>query len=380
MKLSKILLGISALAFLGVSCSSSTYDPTPTPGPTGEIQLVTTTNFIQADGQDAATLSVWLDGKDITSTASIFLETAPGTPLAAPSFTADKTGDYVLYASKDAMISEKITVRALTEIPALPTDAQPDKYSDFKRRVLAVDITGTGCQFCPFVIGAMREVEASDYADKVVFVAAHSYNSSDPMYNLEAQYLTTALGCSGSAPWVVYDLRKSVKHSNSGSIEANIPQIKNYIDNELEDTEAVTGLSMTSKKVGDEIVVTVAVKVGKDARYKVGAWLLESGIKAAQVNKGAPGDYGTHDHALRTGNIASSNDAMGQYLGLGKGEYKAGTTVKHVFSLSCKDSYVVENLTVVAMVNTPDVEGSAKFYTNNVISGAVGSSVAFQYK
>lgn len=379
MKISNILLGLSAIAFLGISCSSSDDPaPTPTPSPTGEIQLVPSTNFIEADGTDAATLTVWLDGADITSQASIYLESAPETPLTSPSFTATQTGDYVLYASKDAKISEKITIRAVAEIPALPADAQPDKYDGFKRRILAIDHTGTGCGFCPFVIGALREIEKSDYADKVVFVAGHSYNSSDPMYTIEAQYLAQAMGVTGY-PWVSYDLRKNVKTSNTGSIQGNVTQMKMYIDNELEDAEAVAGLSVATKKVGNEIIVTIGAKVGKDARYKVGAWLLESGIKASQVNNGAPGDYGTHDHALRTGNIKSTNDAMGQYLAL-SGEFKAGNTLKHVISLPLKDTYVTDNMTVVVVINTPDVEGSAKFYTNNVVSCPVGETVAFEYE
>ena len=89
MKISNILLGLSAIAFLGISCSSSDDpEPTPTPPATGDIQLVPSTNFIQADGTDAATLTVWLDGADITSQASIYLESAPETPLTSASFTA----------------------------------------------------------------------------------------------------------------------------------------------------------------------------------------------------------------------------------------------------------------------------------------------------
>lgn len=377
MKLSKILLGLSALAFLGVSCSSSD-GPGPQPGPTEGIQLVPSTNFIQADGTDASTFTVLLNGQDITSEASIFLKSAPQTPLASPRFTAAETGDYVFYASQGTNISPDVTIRALAEIPALPADAQPDKYDGFKRRVLAVDHTGTGCGYCPFVIGAIREIEKTDYADKVVFVAGHSYNSSDPMYTLEAQYLAQAMGVTGY-PCVSYDLRKNVKTSNTGSIAGNTTQMSTYVDNELEAAKAVAGLSFASKKVGNELIVTIGAKIGEAGRYKVGAWLLESGISATQSNYGAPGDYGTHDHALRTGNISSTNDVMGQYLGL-SGTYPANSTVKHVVSLPLKDGYVLDNMTVVVMINKPDVEGSAKFYTNNVISAPVGQSVAFQYE
>lgn len=380
MKLSSILLGLSALAFLGVSCSSSDDNggDGPSVEPTGNIQLVPSTNFIQADGTDAATFTVMLDGADVTSSASIFLKSAPQTPLAAPKFTATQTGDYVLYASLDAKISSDVTIRAVTEIPALPADQQPDKFTGFKHRILTIDHTGTGCGYCPFIIGAIREVESSNYADKVVFVAGHSYNSSDPMYTIEAQYLAQAMGVTGY-PHVDYDLRKAVKHSNTGTIAGNTAQIKTFIDNELEDFEAVAGLSMTSKKVGNEIIVTIGAKIGADARYKVGAWLLESGITATQSNYGAPGEYNTHDHAFRTGNIGSTNDVMGQYLGL-SGEYKTGSIVKHVISLPLKDNYVVDNMTVVVMINKPDVEGSAKFYTNNVISAPVGESVSYEYE
>lgn len=156
--------------------------------------------------------------------------------------------------------------------------------------------------------------------------------------------------------------------------------MKTYIDNELEDAEAVAGLSVATKKVGNEIIVTIGAKVGKDARYKVGAWLLESGIKAAQVQQRRSWRL---RHArpwrLRTGNIKSTNDVMGQYLAL-SGEFKAGNTLKHVISLPLKDTYVTDNMTVVVMINTPDVEGSAKFYTNNVVSCPVGETVAFEYE
>lgn len=381
MKLSRILLGLSALAFLGVSCSSGNDEPGPGPiVPTEGIQLVPSTNFIQADGTDASTFTVLLDGRDITSEASVYLKSAPQTPLASPSFTATETGDYVFYASQGTNISPDVTIRALAEIPALPTDAQPDKYDGFKRRVLAVDHTGTGCGYCPYVIGAIREIEKTDYADKVVFVAGHSYNSSDPMYTVEAQYIAQAMGLKGY-PTVTYDLRKGVNTGATGNIPSTVTQMTNTIDNQLEDSETVTGLSVSSKKVGNEIIVTIGAKIGADGRYKVGAWLLESGITATQSNYGAPNDYdyNIHDHALRTGNITSTNDVMGQYLGL-SGTYKAGSTAKHVISLPLKDNYVVDNMTVVVMINKPDVEGSAKFYTNNVISAPVGQSVAFQYE
>lgn len=376
MKLSRILLGLSALAFLGVSCSSGSDNPTPEP--TGNIELVPSTNFIQADGTDATTFTVMLDGRDITSESSVFLKSAPQTPLASLNFTATETGDYVFYASQGTNISPEVTIRAVAEIPALPVDAQPDKFSGFKHRILAVDHTGTGCGYCPYVIGAIREIEQSDYADKVVFVAGHSYNGSDPMYTVDAQYIAQAMAITGY-PSVTYDLRKGVKTNASGSIAGTTAQMKTAIDNQLEDTEVVAGLSVSSKKVGNEIIVTIGAKIGAEGRYKVGAWLLESGITATQSNYGAPGEYNTHDHALRTGNITSTNDVMGQYLGL-NGTYAANSTAKHVISLPLKDNYVVDNMTVVVMINKPDVEGSARFYTNNVISAPVGESVAYEYE
>ena len=240
---------------------------------------------------------------------------------------------------------------------------------------------GTGCGYCPYMINALYQV-ANDATlnSKVVFSAAHLFNESDPAYLSASATLDNAMGIT-SFPNLVVDLNKSTK-----GVQPMFADVSNAINTALSRVAVKGGISVSSKYYADEeyIVVTATVKAKEAGEFRVGAWLLEDGIKANQGNNGIsalPGvDFNTHNNCIR---IADSQATANVFSGYTLGDIEAGATASREFAFKLKPNgtggkknWNHDNLRVIVFITTKEGEN---WYVNNVVMAPKEGSVAFEY-
>ena len=158
---------------------------------TADFRLVADKDVIQSNGQDASTLTVYLDGKDVTSDAVIYNDKSEEVTLTDGKFVATADGEYKFWAAygtystfdKSKDDSGMITVKAISvAVPDAVEDPQASNTS-FVHRAFLTQYTGTGCGYCPYMIKILRELMADQtIPNKAVLAAVHSYSNADPAY------------------------------------------------------------------------------------------------------------------------------------------------------------------------------------------------------
>lgn len=254
-----------------------------------------------------------------------------------------------------------------------PADSNPGKFDNFFKRTMIVDHTGTGCGYCPRIVASLNDIEKGADADKIVAVAAHTYNSSDPMYNTFATKYKNYCGVS-SYPTVNLDLRKTSDATFSGGTASEIVSKCDKLETKF---PAKVAIAASVELVGTEFKVYTGVKVGVTGSYNIGITVLEDDITAKQANNGYKGyDFNKHKHAVRGGFPASS--VTGEPLK--EGTINAGELIEKEFTVPVPAKTKAENARIVVYVACPDTEGGTKFYINNAVVCKPGSPVAFKYK
>ena len=152
-------------------------------------------------------------------------------------------------------------------------------------------------------------------------------------------------------------------------------KFQSEFEKSLTKKETVAGLSASCVSSDDCVVANCAVKVSKDGKYKLAAWLLEDGIQAHQSNfTGIAGNFNTHDNSLRNYYDESlRNDYSGKIL-----ELKEGEKGEYCFILKVDDSWQKQKMHVAVLVFAADAQGKYKV-VNNIIDCPINSSVPFEY-
>ncbi len=345
----------------------------------GELVLKATPAIILCDGEYASTLEATIGGKKVTDGLTIFDNKNNQVELSGMKFTTTVAGTYTFWASYGDKISNEVTITAVEEFPAateLPLDPNPNSTS-FVRKVMLVQYTGTGCQFCPFMVNCIKQMPAT-VSKHCILTAAHRFNQDDPAY-LTSAALEQTMAVSGF-PTLAVDM-----HSLSGYY--NYPAlIRGMIQEAIDREDAKVGIAACASYNDKSRMISIKaeVKAAVTGNYRIGAWLLEDGIKGKQVNGGAEGyDYDTHDNCIR---IADSKVTGTDYTGYYLGEIKAGEKMVYEFNptnMTLDASWKAENCHLVIFVTC---EGGKSDYTvnnwyvNNVVKCQLNGSVAYQYK
>ena len=376
-RLVSIFSAISLLALM------SACTPTPVPGgddkndqteggskPLGELTLTVDEPVIRADGQSAATFTVMVGETVVTEGVQFYDGNDKPVELPDMKFTTTVPGVYTFWVSYKTKFSDKVEVMAMSAmVPVIPTDPQPDS-SDFHRRSLLIQFTGTGCGYCPLMVNTIRRL-ASDtsYADKFVHTACHTYNDTDPAY-IQTN-LTGAMGV-GAYPSCIFNLDKTTLFQTNTSDAA----IKDYLDKKYGEGARV-GVAGACVTDGSQLVLRAGIKAGKAGSYRLAAWVLEDGIVGKQQNYMAKDEFGmgfdVHDNCIRAiyGQNASK-DFTGQTFNL-----EAGETGDMFVIFDMPSYWVQENLHVVVFASAQD---GTTYTVNNCIDIPVNSSAAFSYK
>ena len=369
------LLFIGALAFVGCEPDGNNDEPSRK-----GLILVADKTTIYDNGEDCATFTAYCDGATLTQGFQLYIGDEP---IEGNTFSSTEQGTFKIWASYGTLISQEVSINVVATpppAPVAPADPQPTK-TNFVRRVLLTQFTGTGCGYCPYMINALYQV-ANDATlnSKVVFSAAHLFNDSDPAYLTASATLDNAMGIN-SFPNLVVDLNKNTKN-----VQPMFVEISNAINTALSRVAVKGGISVSSKYYADEeyIVVNATVKAKEAGEFRVGAWLLEDGIKANQGNNGItalPGvDFNTHNNCIR---IADSQATPNVFSGYTLGNIEAGATASREFAFKLKPNgtgnkknWNHDNLRVIVFITTKEGDN---WYVNNVVAAPKDGSVAFEY-
>ena len=377
-KFSKLFLLVALL--LGGWSFSSCEEPDgiePTPIIKG-LFVYPSSSFIIADGEDETVLTVKFDGVDVTDSAFIYVNKKR---MKGNRFTTEVPGNYDFFASYKGKVSPVVTVNAANPAlyVALPEDSQADKFSDFQHKVLLTEATGTWCGYCPYMIAALELFgEKGSNRDKVVTVATHS---GDEFSNAasEAAIKAIVLNMSPSEqkdfglPSCFVNLNPITLVGTRLSANVDAENLNTMVGMELKE-DAYVGIAVATAVSVDSSVVGVraAVKIGKDGRYRINAWLIEDGVAAYQSGAEKVID---HMHILRGASCASP--IQGELLG----EACAyGDVIEYYYEFDVTKANVanVANCKVAVLVTTASGD-SSDFYVNNVVECHVGESVPFAY-
>ena len=368
----KKFICFAALAAIFLSGCSGTVDPGTDTGSgagdlEGSITLYVDNDIIIADGKYAANLTVLLMDRsgvehDVTSDVEIFREDSDS-PLADPAFMTSSEGTYSFYAVRGFDISNTVTVKAVTGVPALPEDTDPSAV-DFSHRMLLVQHTGNECPNCPALMETLKTLAGDEaYNQRYLHVASHSYNSSDKAYSSAAQTLSKNFNVH-NYPWLTYNLT-----AENGYY---LNDIKSAIDTYHKDA-AEAGVCVAARQVGSSIYAQVGLKAATAGKYRVAVWLLEDNIRSIQSGANASWQN-MHDNCLRE--MFGDPDRKSERIyGKPLGHLEAGQASDFIVALDLEPDWVAENCKLLIIA----VEGGGDYNLVNCTVCPVGGSVSYDY-
>ena len=344
---------------------------------TQKFYMLADKDVIQSNGTDISTLTVYLDGQDVTSEAVIYNEKDEPVSLADGKFTVTKDGEYKFWASygtymtknKDLDDNGLITVKAISvAVPSVAEDLQKSNTS-FVHRAFLTQYTGIRCGYCPYMIKILKQLIADKtIPDKAVLVACHSgYNQGDPAA------ISAPQAPGGNYPYLHIGMAQGFNHTQGASV------LYSLINSNIA-SDAAAGISANPVLYEDgTLVVRVSVKAAVDGNFRVGAWLLEDDIYAAQEDYDNVGDesYDTHNNCVRL--IDSRYDGL--WAGKHLGEIKAGKTAEKTFVMKVKltgsKPWKKENLHLALIVSKEEKDG---FAICNAVDVPIDKPTLFEYK
>ena len=337
---------------------------------TKDLVLTPDKTIIHADGKDAVTFVVTLGDKVIKE--GLIFSNEEGEIVNSVKdfkFVTSEVGEYQLRAEYKTKLSALVKIKALPmAIPESPVDPDAGNTS-FSRRVMLTYFTGTDCPNCPRVKDILKSLGSTDYASKYITTTCHQYGAGDPAY-FEGS-LPGAMGVAGY-PSITLNLKSSTTRPNS---QITLERLKSEIDDEL-DNETEAGVAANVIYKDGKVVVKAVVKAAVKGKYRVGAWLLEDGIKAPQSGAASQDEnhyHNIHDESLR---VADSKVSSLDWSGYALGTIDAGKTAEYVFAMDMKSNWVAQNCHVVVFVTS--MSGNS-YYVNNVIDVKLNESVSFEY-
>ncbi len=309
-----------------------------------------------------------------SSTPFTKLETMEVKGYTLPVFRSTTSGTFRFYAEYKVYQSAAVAVTVVDfAIPPRMEDPNPEKLN-FKRRVMLIDHTGVGCQYCPYMLAALDDLSHDEeYGDKFVLTAAHTFGG-DPYAPSNAKNLDGAMGVT-TWPTVVFDMATYI--TNLG-YESNKLALKKAIDQRLNKGKALAGISASMAMGNGVVVIRMSIKAAETSKFLVGAWLMEDGIYAAQMNHGMPDegyDFNTHNHVIRY--LDSATNYIGHTVN-NDTEVLKGEVTDYLFQIPLEETWKTENCYVCLFVSTPDSNGN--YTVNNVVvSNSLTESVSYEY-
>ena len=322
-----------------------------------EITIAADRTEIMADGVDAAQLTVDFQGLDVTDRATI-TNVETGEVVADGVFTTDIPGVYMFTATYDKMEALlPVTVMATQQSSATEDPAS----GRFYRRVAILEFTGTWCRYCTDMATYINSVETA-YPDRNVMLAVHVNDG------LTIPYAATLVDIFrvSALPAAVIDFGSPVTNLNTGVVDMG-----RRIREAVEAAPASCGIAVSTRREGDEAVVTVKLLAGTTDDYAIAVALAEDGIKGYPqlMPDGSMQTGYSHDHTLR-------EFYQNNVEGIALGDVAAGVQVEQEFRFDLKSCNADRCRFVV--IATTVREG--RTVVANAVGCSMGHSVGVQYE
>lgn len=320
---------------------------------------------IESDGKDVATLTIKdINGRILTEgeglrKTSFYIEeldewrSGLGTSAAPNLFTSIVDGRYTISAMYDGVwCKNKVTV----------TSENRSGYEVFHKNVLIYKITGTWCQYCPYMTEALHNVD--DYTkDHSIVMAFHSGDEFALQYNAGQDMGTMLLRRFGTSndgyPYAIYSIAEA-------SGKRTVGDIQGFVRNQLTQNPAKTGIKAESVVENGKVTVKASVKASEKGVYDLGIALVRDNRQAVNYI----GQMETYNDivTLISGNFyAMSADAFELSP---DGEYKVEKVCEHP-ELTSSDDWRVVLFTLT--------ETGGKAIIDNSVTFTPGESVDYRY-
>lgn len=325
--------------------------------PQNPLVLRASTPRINANGSDAATFTVFYNGEDVTSQATITNATTQEA-VAGNSFSSSAAGLYQFTASyKDSSTPDATTITSDAITVAC------GDY-DFYKNVLLFRFTGSWCpgcgQFSPTLSAALES-----YPDRVEQLAIHYDDAltsnqvgSYLMYFSHKEY-----------PTLYFDFDRTEGGQGVSCLNMSAQEVVSMIQS-YQATGAKAGIALTSTMEDRTAKVTVRVTPSESGEYFLGLAVAEDGIEGTQ--SGVEGTYINNDtfRALAT---SATGDALGSL------QANTEITKEYTFDLS----KYTDNCRIVAYVNVldgQDKNGKDIYLTTNAASCPINGTTDYRFE
>ena len=318
---------------------------------------------IESNGTDCAVLTI-TDANGVVLTE--------GTSLRKASFYIEETGEWLsgIASEGDAnkfstIIDGTYTITAMyngieCEAPVQITAQNRNKYERFHKNVAIYRLTGTWCQYCPYMTEALNNRDAYT-KDHSIVMEFHNSDEFSVAYSMQmdmAAYLLNRYGTKDDGyPYCIYSITE-------GSGKRTVNDIKRLVKNRLVEHPAQTGIKATSTLEGGKLTVNATVIASADGSYDLGMAVLKDNCKPS----GQAYEDVYHDVVLSiSGNFyAMSTDTFSL-------KADAEKTVEKTWE---SDKLDTTNCRVV-LFTLREVDG--KVIIDNAVDFKVGGSIDYRY-
>ena len=294
---------------------------------------------LMADGTDAVTFTVTLDGTDVTSRSQISVNAVV---ISGNKFSTYEPGRYAVKAVCDGKESNTLVLEA-SEVEAIE--------SQFVRNVAVFEFTGAWCTFCPSGYSNMNFVISrnSAYKETVHIMAFHSSGEGiDDLAIPETDKIMSDMKIGTGFPSFLTDLR-----TGGGLADGNT--FKSSLVEAFEQYPSHCGVALESQIADGKIKVNAKLHSEKTSSYRIAVFVVEDNVKYYQKDGSLTYDSYNHRHVVRR--IISSS-----YKGDRLGDVKAGEEVSkeyetnvdpawnagqvYIYALAIDDKGFVNNLCI----------------------------------
>ena len=358
----------SAFALTFTACGDEEEDDVPPPAAedfTPHLQLSKTE--ILANGADTAFITVVSNSVDVTDEALVFLN---GEPFNDRAFATKKVGSYVFHAVYKNQVTDKLT------LTAAPDPDADYRYTDFRRRLLAVQYTGTWCGYCPRVSLAIKRFKETDaHPDDIVFAAAHSRDVMETEFGAELISFQAITGF----PTLMLNLNANSKVTDSPYIETGAAHIAQARTNAIR-TPACSNIRAEVSEPDENGIINIdaEVKVNTTGKYRVAAWLLEDNVYAPQSDYYNYGEEAIHTHNNVVCASTAPTSAIGNYVTTAP-ELEAENAYPVSLQLCPKTQCVKDPANCRVIIVVTRAVSSLTFTVDNVIECPIGGKKDYEY-
>lgn len=354
MKTAAVTLLFPMFALVMASCVG---EHTDYPNEEGLVLTADKTS-ISVEDTEGVRFTVTNNGEDVTEQC-LFADVTEETPLYLDGavFVSKRPGTYNFQAfyGGNLIPTNEVAVRVRNT---------GGGTSNFYRRILVADYTGTWCSYCFQMVNSINAV-AKNYPDRLMVVGVHvddEYSLGNEA-SLEASFGVTGL------PTSVVDWRDVV--TNAGGSYAIGKAVGKSI---AEPT--VCGISIQTKLEGNTLTVETNTCFLEKNQYKIGVILVEDGIVGTQAS--VSGNY-THNGVIRGYCTKALGDDVKSNT-LQSTDIAAGETVTANYTLeNFSQAWKKENCRVIVYTLKKQTDSNS-FYVNNVQDCRLNSSIGFEYE